>query len=109
MDKRLKDLLFDCTGFEWDEGNKEKNWIKHGVRNGECEEVFFNQPLIVSYDKQHSQKEERFFALGHTNADRKLFIVFTIRNKKIRVISARDMNKKERKIYEQINREKERI
>lgn len=102
MDKKFKELLLECTGFEWDEGNRDKNWIKHKVSNSECEEIFFNQPLIINFDKNHSKIEIRFYALGHTDLNRKLFIVFTIRNKKIRVISARDMSKKERKIYEAI-------
>ncbi|GAB6163538.1 BrnT family toxin [Desulfothermus naphthae] len=100
MDKKFKQLLLECTGFEWDEGNKDKNWIKHKVSNSECEQIFFNQPLIINFDEKHSDTETRFYALGHTDLNRKLFIVFTIRNKKIRVISARDMSKKERKIYE---------
>ena len=100
MNEKFKKLLLECTGFEWDEGNRDKNWIKHKVGNSECEEIFFNQPLIVNFDERHSKAEVRFYALGHTDLHRKLFMVFTIRNKKIRVISARDMSKKERKIYE---------
>ena len=100
MEEKFKKLLLECTGFEWDEGNKDKNWIKHKVSNSECEEIFFNQPLIVNFDEKHSKEEARFYALGHTDLHRKLFIVFTIRDKRIRVISARDMSKKERKIYE---------
>ena len=87
------------TGFDWDEGNLEKNWFRHGVSPLECEEVFFNQPLIVAPDERHSQKEDRFFSLGRTDRDRYLFVVFTLRGRKIRIISARDMNKKERKVY----------
>ena len=100
MDEKFKQLLLECTGFEWDEGNKDKNWIKHKVTSSECEQIFFNQPLIVNLDEKHSNTEIRFYALGHTDLSRKLFIVFTVRNKKIRIISARDMSKKERKIYE---------
>ncbi len=100
MDEKFEKLLLECTGFEWDEGNKDKNWIKHNVTNSECEQIFFNQPLIINLDDKHSNVEIRFYALGHTDLNRKLFIVFTIRNKKIRVISARDLSKKERKIYE---------
>jgi uncharacterized DUF497 family protein len=100
MDEKFRNLLLECTGFEWDEGNKDKNWLKHKVSNSECEEIFFNQPLIVHFDKNHSTSETRFYALGHTDLTRKLFIVFTLRNRKIRVISARDMSRKERKIYE---------
>jgi hypothetical protein len=95
--------LSQLTGFEWDENNRDKNWDKHEVMPGECEEVFFNLPLLLQSDDAHSQKEPRYYVLGHTIAGRRLFIAFTIRTDKIRVISARDMNKKERKIYEQAN------
>ena len=67
---------------------------------------FFNQPLIVVKDIKHSQKEERFYVLGRTDKDRRLFIAFTIRKKQIRIISSRDMNKKEREIYEKYKKEK---
>jgi uncharacterized protein len=92
--------LFDkCTGFEWDDGNFLKNWLLHRMTQGECEQVFFNEPLIVFDDIKHSQKEKRWFLLGKTDADRFLFIVFTVRKSLIRIISARDMSKKERRIY----------
>ena len=89
-----------CIGFDWDEGNILKNWEKHGVSASECEQIFFNFPLIASPDEIHSIRETRFYALGHTDARRCLFISFTIRKDLIRVISARDMNRKERRIYE---------
>lgn len=94
MSKRL----LNSKEFDWDSGNLEKNWIKHGVSPLECEQVFFNQPLIAP-DAKHSQREERFFALGRTDLDRYLFLSFTMRGQKIRIISARDMSRKERKIY----------
>jgi len=97
----MKNNLADIEGFQWDKGNNEKNWLKHKVLNSECEQVFFNEPLIVADDVKHSQKEQRWFVLGRTELGRKLFIVFTIRNKLIRVISARGMTKKERKIYDE--------
>lgn len=90
--------------FEWDYGNSEKNRLKHGVERNECEEVFFNEPLIVGADLRHSQREERFFLLGTSDGGRLLFIVFTRRNKKIRVISARDMSRKELIEYEKLKR-----
>lgn len=93
--------LHSVTGFDWDENNREKNWEKHQVSAGECEEVFFNLPLLLEEDPSHSQKEPRYYVLGHTIAGRRLFVAFTIREDKIRVISARDMSKKERSIYEQ--------
>ena len=95
--------LSQLIGFEWDDKNRDKNWEKHEVSAGECEEVFFNLPLLLQSDDAHSQKEPRYYVLGHTIAGRRLFIVFTVREDKIRIISARDMNKKERKIYEQAN------
>jgi len=101
MDDQLKYLLSQCTGFEWDKGNIDKNWIKHNVSIFECEQIFFKQPLLVQNDIVHSKKENRFFALGKTDLEKLLFISFTVRNNKIRVISARDMSKKERKTYSQ--------
>jgi len=94
---RLKDL----AKFDWDRFNKEKNLIKHKVLYKECEEVFFNKPLIFFQDEKHSVKEKRYGVFGQTNNKRKLTIIFTVRNKKIRVISARNQNKKEMKVYEQ--------
>ncbi|MBN2009733.1 BrnT family toxin [candidate division KSB1 bacterium] len=100
------ELLLNCTGFEWDSGNAEKNWINHKVTRNESEQIFFNEPLIVATDIKHSQDENRWYVLGRTDTDRLLFIVFTIRNELIRIISARDMNKKERdKYYEQIKKD----
>lgn len=100
------DIMSHVEGFEWDEWNIEKNWERHKVTHIECEEVFFNEPLIVTKDEPHSTVEVRYFVLGRTDKGRLLFIVFTIRGKKIRVISARDMNKKERRIYgEQIKKD----
>lgn len=95
--------LSQLTGFDWDENNRNKNWEKHEVLASECEEVFFNLPLLLQPDDAHFQDEPRYYALGHTIAGRRLFIAFTVRKDKIRVISARDMSKKERKIYEQAN------
>jgi uncharacterized DUF497 family protein len=98
MDIILKHLQ-NCTGFDWDEGNANKNWFKHKVTPSECEQVFFNQPLVVQDDLKHSNNENRYFALGQTDLRRTLFVIFTVRNNLIRVISARDMNRKERKVY----------
>lgn len=89
------------TLFDWDEGNLLKNWKKHGVTHLESEQVFFNEPLIVQDDDKHSEDEPRWYGLGSTDAKRLLMVVFTIRSNKIRVISARDMKRKERKIYEE--------
>jgi len=91
--------LPEFEGFAWDQGNVEKNWLTHQVTPQECEQLFFNRPLIVADDATHSRVEKRFFVLGQTDEDRPLFIAFTLRKKRIRVISARDMNRKERKVY----------
>ena len=85
----------NIAGFEWDGGNVDKNYLKHGVSNTEAEEVFFDDTLIVFEDVEHSQHERRYRCLGKTDKDRKLFVFFTVRNSKIRIISVRDMNKKE--------------
>lgn len=85
--------------FDWDEGNINKNWDKHRVHHLECEEIFFNEPITTKVEKRGLPQEERISALGVTNEGRFLFVVFIIRRGRIRVISARDMNKKERKIY----------
>ncbi|MGH9431397.1 MAG: BrnT family toxin [Terriglobia bacterium] len=89
----------ECTGFDWDVGNIDKNWEKHGVSDTECEEVFFSRPLIVRHDPTHSGEERRFYALGQTDKGRHLFVAFTVRRKLIRVISAREMTRRERRIY----------
>jgi len=90
-----------CTGFQWDEGNLVKIWERHGVSAAECEQVFFNRPLVVAPDEKHSSAESRFYVLGHTDSRRLLFVVFTIRGEFVRIISARDMNRRERRIYEE--------
>lgn len=85
--------------FDWDKGNIHKNWEKHKVHYKETEEVFLNRPLMVFPDIKHSILEKRFQALGITDNKRKLSIFFTIRNKKIRIISIRNQNRKERERY----------
>ena len=92
--------LLDCTGFEWDEGNSEKNWIKHQVSRAECEELFFNEPLVAAPDEKHSEGEPRYYVLGQTDEGRRLFVVVTLRDKLIRVISARAMSRHEAKEYD---------
>lgn len=93
-------ILSEPVAFDWDSGNIDKNFKKHGVTSKEAEEVFTNKPLLVSQDFKHSLKESRFQALGITSKKRLLFISFTIRKDKVRIISARDMNKNEEVIYE---------
>lgn len=96
-------MLQGLKGFDWDAGNRDKNEEKHGVTSMECEEIFFNLPHIVAKDPRHSEGEDRYTALGRTQGRRFLFVAFTLRDNKIRVISARPMSRKERKIYEKEN------
>ena len=86
--------------FEWDEGNVDKNWTKHKVHFKEAEEIFFNKPIKIFLDNKHSGQEKRYLALGKTDKEIQLTIIFTVRDKKIRIISARKQNKKERSKYE---------
>ena len=102
MSDDIKNILTQCTGFEWDKGNSRKNWIKQQVTPSECEQIYFNQPLIVKNDINHSKDKSKLYALGKTDEKRKLFIVFTVRKDQIRVISARDMSRKEREVYESL-------
>lgn len=95
-----EERLAACEGFQWDAANAEKVWARHRVTPAEPEEVFLNRPLVVGDDKEHSAMEDRLYALGQTDAGRLLFVVFTIRGRLIRVISARDMSRKERKAYQ---------
>ena len=91
------------VGFEWDAGNSRKNEVKHSVTPSEAEEVFFNHPLLIRSDNQHSESERRYLALGQTNQARALTVIFTLRQDAtlIRIISARDQHRKERHLYEQ--------
>ncbi len=93
--------LGKVEGFDWDEGNARKSVEKHDVSQAEAESVFFGDPLVVVSDPRHSQTEPRYHALGRTAEGRKLHVVFTLRreNTLIRVISARDMHRKERMFY----------
>lgn len=97
----MKDEFEPIVGFQWDEGNVDKNRIMHTVENWECEQIFFNAPLLVVGDPRHSATEERWAAFGHTDDGRLLTVVFTKRRNLIRVISARDMSRKERRFYEE--------
>ncbi len=89
------------VGFEWDDGNLRKSAVKHGVSQAEAEQVFLNEPLLVVEDRSHSGAETRFHALGRSDAGRRLHVTFTVRQNGtlIRVISARDMHRKERVRY----------
>ena len=92
------DKLSECTGFQWDEGNSDKNWIRHRVTRDETEQVFGNRPLVVSQGV--SDSERRHFALGESDVSRRLFVVFTVLGTLVRVISARDMSRRERQVYD---------
>ncbi len=97
----MEKIFEQFSGFKWDRGNIDKNLINHNVENWECEQVFFNRPLLVLDDPKHSVSEKRWAAFGKTDADRFLVVIFTKRNNLIRIISSRDMNKRERKFYDE--------
>lgn len=95
--------MFDIAkivGFDWDAGNARKN-DKHNVSMAEAEQVFFNEPLLIVTDKRHSEHEARLHALGKADDGRRVHVTFTVRDNKIRVISARDMHRRERATYAQ--------
>jgi len=94
--------LSAAEGFDWDDGNARKSLDKHNVSQAEAEQVFASEPLLAE-DTEHSQSEVRYRALGETSEGRRLYVTFTLRGngRKIRVISARDMNRKERAVYDQ--------
>lgn len=96
----IHERLAEVTGFQWDAGNVEKNWIRHAVSVAGCEQLFFNEPLVVASDEKHARAETRFHALGQTNDGRRLLVVFTLRDTLIRVISAREMSRRERAVCE---------
>lgn len=100
------DILPDPIQFVWDKGNQNKNWEKHNVTAREAEEIFVHEPFLLLDDEKHSGKEKRYHALGRSNNDRKLFLAVTIRDGFVRIISARDMSKKERRIYEEAEKTK---
>lgn len=97
----------ELNGFEWDQGNARKSETKHDVTRSESEQIFFNQPILVLEDSRHSRTESRYHVLGITDSARRLHVTFTLRNTGtlIRVISARDMHKKERTVYEQAKKD----
>ncbi|MEK7617310.1 MAG: BrnT family toxin [Patescibacteria group bacterium] len=93
------DIDFEkLDGFEWDQSNLEHT-RRHDVEKEECEQVFLNKPIFINKDETHSQKEERFRLYGRTDNLRLIILIFTIRDKKIRVVSARDQSKKEREEF----------
>ena len=92
--------LRKITRFKWDRGNIDKSYEKHGIIPNEAEEVFTDKHVGIEKDVKHQEKEERFIAIGKTLEEKLLFVVFTLRETVIRVISARRANKKERRLYE---------
>lgn len=99
-------VLPDPIAFQWDSGNIDKNLKKHNVTIQETEETLTCDPFVTIEDVKHStETEKRFQGLGQTKTSRKLFVAFTIRDRKIRVISVRDMKKKERQAYEQFEKD----
>jgi len=97
----MEKIFEDFERFQWDQGNIDKNLTKHDVTNWECEQVFFNRPLLVLEDPKHSASEKRWAAFGKTDAERFLVVIFTKRKHLVRIISARDMNRRERKFYDE--------
>lgn len=93
--------LTKITGFDWDKGNVDKSYQKHGISIREAEEAFLDKDVFLQEDIKHSEKEERFIAISRTSKNKMLFSIFTIRNKKIRIISTRVANRKERRLYEE--------
>ena len=90
----------EIRGFQWDDGNYDpKNWSRHGVTNAESEQVFFNSALLIAEPEEQIWGEYRYYAYGQTDAGRVLFVVFTIRQELVRIISARDMSRRERREY----------
>ena len=93
--------LKKITGFEWDKGNFDKSYLKRGITPREAEESFLDKKLLLQEDIKHSEKEERTIAIGETEKNKILFSIFTVRDNKIRIISTRKANKKEREQYEE--------
>ena len=96
----VSDPLAACTGFDWDEVNLSKNWERQRVTPEEAEDLFFHDPFVLRSDVGHSRHEKRYRALGQTGAGRMLFVAFTVRGKLIRVVSVRDMNRREKEEYQ---------
>ena len=94
-------ILPDILEFFWDKGNIDKNLRKHNVSNKEAEEALKNDRAFIFRDEKHSQAEERFGLFGTTDQGKLLSIVFTVRKKKVRIITARNMSRKERRVYEE--------
>lgn len=103
--RKAHDAIQSAVGFEWDEFNTGKNWQKHRVTPEEAESIFFHEPLLLLTDAEHLSHELRFAAMGETPGGRRLLVIFTLRKKLIRVISARDTNRKESEVYSRYEKE----
>ena len=97
----IPEFFPQVTGFEWDDGNSDKNWLQHRVTRAEAEQVFLNRPLLLVQSPGRSPVEARYLALGRTALDRQLAIAFAVRGALLRVISARTMSRRERRSYAQ--------
>ena len=97
----LPEFFLEVTGFQWDEGNSAKNWRRHQVTQAEAEQILLNRPILVTPDPRHSTREARYFAFGRTDGGRELTVVFRLRRSLLRVISARPMSRRERRLYGQ--------
>lgn len=86
--------------FEWDKGNSEKP-RKHSLTLEETEEAFLDDNKVIFGDWKHSVTEQRITLLGKTSKGQLLNITYTMRGNKIRIITARPVNKKEVKLYEE--------
>ena len=95
----LDEFFESLEGFQWDEGNSEKTWVRHEVSQAECEQLFLNRPIVVTFGEDHSKLEQRFATLGYADSGRSLTVVFTVRGSLLRVISGRSMSRRERGIY----------
>jgi len=93
----------DVVKFEWDKGNIDKNYQKHGITPNEAEEVFLDERALTFDDVTHSFGEKRFDMIGMTSGGAMVFLVFTMRGRNVRIISARLANNKERRLYEEKN------
>lgn len=94
----IKKLIQNCSGFDWDGGNQDKNFIKHNVEQNESEQIFIDTPVFLN-DEKHSQDEVRYTVYGETMSSRILTLIFTFRHNEIRIISARDASKNEKIVY----------
>jgi hypothetical protein len=94
-------VIKEPLSFDWDDGNINKNFERHLITTNMAEEPFKDRYLLTFPDPSHSKKEARYNLIGKTKDEDLLFITYTIRATKIRIISARVADKKERKFYEQ--------